>query len=96
MPKVERLIELFGSGAALAREAGVDPALVVRWKRDGYVPAHHNTRVIEAAITKGLDLMEVNACLEPNVCPCCQRAMPEGQVVDRRFMLLKRTDVVTA
>lgn len=61
MTPVEELAALFGSKSALARAAGVDPAMVTRWEKPadwksgghvgngGRVPMQHNRAILEAA-----------------------------------------------
>lgn len=61
MTPVQALAKLFGSRSALARAAGVDPAMVTRWEKpvdwkgDGHVgsggrvPTRHNRAIMSSA-----------------------------------------------
>jgi hypothetical protein len=92
---IDRLADLFGSKAALAEVCGVDAATVTRWNKPtswrsgrhagngGRIPPRYNRRIRDYAA--GLDFGmskydEMNACLDPNVCPTCGQAVEEGSV----------------
>lgn len=51
-----RIIGKFKSQAALARELGRPPTTVQGWKDRGFIPAHHQQEVLEAAHRLGVDL----------------------------------------
>lgn len=83
--KLNRLGELFGSFGKLAEDIGVDRSLPYKWRDRGEgVPTQHNPAIVAAAKRRGIDLEEVSACLDPHVCPCCNRPLDAGQALDYR------------
>ncbi len=87
MNDVERLYGLFGGMRPLSRALGVNVTLISRWKEHGMVPPSWNLAIKEAAAEAlpVINMKEVEACLQENVCPCCKQQLPVGAVVDRRF-----------
>lgn len=79
MNKASRLILLFGGPTKLSAALGIDVSAVSRWPvREKKVPVHHNPAIIEAARSLGIPVDKVEACLQPYVCPSCDRPMPAG------------------
>lgn len=80
------LIAAFGGVNALAREIGVDKAVVSRWPssgrrgKHGRVPPEYNAAILEAAQRRRVD---VTPYLDANVCPCCQQPLEPGQTAHR-------------
>jgi len=94
-----KLFTLFGGVTALSNAAAIDKATISRWDSSGprgnhgRVPPQYNATILEATrgATKRLNknatdelLAAVNACLDPNVCPCCHRPLPVDGKLDRR------------
>lgn len=74
MTNLDRLIQIVGSKANLAKIISRHPSQVTRFVRYGYLPAEHNAAVEKWARDSGH--MEAIELLEP-VCPCC------GKGIDR-------------
>lgn len=79
MNKPARLIQLFNGPTILSAELEIDVSAVSRWpKREKVVPVHHNPAILAAARRLGIPVDKVEACLQPYVCPSCERPMPPG------------------
>lgn len=74
MTNLDRLIEIIGTKAKLAKIISRHPSQVTRFVRYGYLPVEHNLAVARWAEETGK--LEALEYLEP-VCPCC------GKGVDR-------------
>lgn len=76
------LCMLFGGAGELAKELGVDHAVVHRWRcggkrgGEGRVPTRYNLRILEAADRLEIDRADVAELLDQSVCPTCGQAMP--------------------
>ena len=53
---IDRLVEKFGSQAALAQAAGVTQPSVSGWRKAGHVPAKRQARLMASARASGVDL----------------------------------------
>lgn len=88
--KAGNLYRLFGGAANLAEDLAVDLAVLSRWNskgkrgHHGRVPTRYNPQIMDAAARRGLDLKKVQACLEPNTCPCCGHPLEPGAIIDPR------------
>ena len=57
MTQAERIIDRFGTMAALARALGHrHPTTVQGWKQRGFIPSHRHQEVIEAGRREGVGL----------------------------------------
>lgn len=72
MTNLDRLIQIVGSKANLAKIISRHPSQVTRFVRYGYLPAEHNAAVEKWSVETGH--VEVIDLLEP-VCPCCKRGL---------------------
>jgi hypothetical protein len=69
-PNMDRLAELFGSPAEVARAAGVTRSAVARWGRYEISPLYQD-RLVRAAQKRGLDHLTVAAAAGVPRCPNC-------------------------
>lgn len=88
MNRVEKLAEIFGGLGKLAEACNVHHSLVTRWRKKGFVPPHYNGRILEAACARELNASAIasDGLLITNRCPCCDQLLPEGKVIDSRFL----------
>lgn len=90
--KANLLMDLFGGGRRLADELGVDHSVVSRWAstgargNQGRIPTHYNLAIREAAARKGIAEETIDRLLDANLCPCCDRPLEPGQVIDKNKM----------
>lgn len=90
MSKMSVLAEIFGGHSEIARAAGVNRALIVRWAKAGKVPTHYNHKILAASDELGLDRAKVAACLDEHRCPCCGQALEPGQSLNFKSSLVRR------
>lgn len=88
--KVEELARLLGGKAVLADTVERSAALISRWVRRGAIPPQYNNAIRTAAREMAgviserhpeAWLAQVEACLDPAVCPTCGQAIEEGRIL---------------
>lgn len=66
MATIERVIGMFGGGAALARKLGMKHASrVIHWKERGLIPAHWQRPILDLARLEGLPLAADDVIFSP-------------------------------
>jgi len=67
----------------LAKELGVDPNIVRRWRattgwgaKGGLIPPQFNQAILEAADRRGIPREKLQGLLQDDVCPCCGQPIP--------------------
>lgn len=65
MREIDRILDVFGSQAALAEATGVGPSAISNWKRWGAVPASKKWLILNLARERGLPLEPEDLGLPP-------------------------------